>query len=407
MDSRVTIGRSPESPARWPAGAIAFMLSVCLVAAVIMPAYASEAPPEMPHQFYGTVDFDGDRVEEGTLVEAFVDNVKQAATTVDGDSRYGYSPIFRVPGSAGATVTFHVGGIEADADADWESGTVQELGLTIHEEPPSPVQYELTISSTNGGFVAVPAEGVFIHYAGTQVQLLAEPEAGYRFASWTAPAGIFSDETAGATTFTMPSQSVTVTANFEEVLLPTVTTQAATDVTSYSARLHMSYTVGNASSVEARFACKRCPDSAWFYTDWASKTLDGTHAEVLTGLAAQTGYEFKAQLRHVTMVEGVINRFCTARGPAAGLGDLSCPVAVAAYGTRTAERLHLLREFRDMVLMESTAGSRFVALYYQLSPPIADFITGNEFLRTLVRETLVPPLIWLLDKSPPHQYTEY
>jgi len=135
------------------------MLILCLVATGIMPAYASEAPPEMPHQFYGTVDFDGDPVEEGTLVEAFVDDVKQAATTVDGESRYGYTPILRVPGSAGATVTFHVGGVEADADADWESGKVQELDLAIHEDPASPAQYELTISSTNGGFVAVPGEG--------------------------------------------------------------------------------------------------------------------------------------------------------------------------------------------------------------------------------------------------------
>ncbi len=383
------------------------MLILCLVATGIMPAYASEAPPEMPHQFYGTVDFDGDPVEEGTLVEAFVDDVKQAATTVDGESRYGYTPILRVPGSAGATVTFHVGGVEADADADWESGKVQELDLAIHEDPASPAQYELTISSTNGGFVAVPGEGLFTQYAGTQVQLLAEPEACYRFVGWTAPAGIFSDETAGATNFTMPSQSVTVTASFEEVPLPTVTTQAATDVTSYSARVHMSYTVGKISSVEVRFACKRCPDSAWFYTDWVSKTFDGTHTEVLTGLASQTGYEFKAQLRHVTVIEGVINRFCTARGPGVGLGDVPCPVTIAVYGTRTIERLQLLREFRDVVLLESTTGSRFVTLYYQLGPPLADFIAGNEFLRTLVREVLAAPLIWILDKSPLRQYTEY
>jgi len=407
MESRATVDRRSERTTHWLAGAVTFLLSLCLLAAGIIPAYASEAPPEMPHQFYGTVSFDGDPLEEGTLVEAFVDNVKQAATTVDGQSRYGYSPVFRVPGSAGATVTFHVGGIEADEDAGWESGKVQELDLAIHEEPASPTQYELTISSTNGGAVAIPGEGVFTHYAGVQVQLLAEPEAGYRFVGWTAPAGIFSDETAQGTNFTMPSQSVTVTASFEEVPLPTVTTQAATDVTSYSARVHMSYTVGYASSVEVRFACKRCPDSAWFYTDWSSRTANGTHAEVLTGLASQTGYEFKAQLRHVTVIEGVVNRFCTATGPGVGLGDVPCPVTIAAYGTRTADRVHLLREFRDVVLLESTTGSRVVALYYQLGSPVADFIAGNELLRTLVREVLVAPLIWILDKSPLRQYTEY
>jgi uncharacterized repeat protein (TIGR02543 family) len=406
MESRRTIIRLTGRGVGRLIGALALLLALCLIAGGVMPAYATEAPPEMPHQFYGTVSFDGGPVEEGTMVEAFVDDVKQAETTVDADSRYGYYPIFRVPGAAGSTVTFHVGGVEADEDATWESGKVQELNLTIREEPASPVQYELTISSTTGGSATIPGEGVFTYYAGAQVQLLAEPEAGYQFVGWTAPAGTFSDDTAEETNFTMPSQSVTVTASFGEVPLPTVTTQAATDVTSYSASVHMSYTVGNVSSVEVRFACKRCTDSAWFYTDWVSKTVDGTYAEVLTGLASQTGYEFKAQLRNVTVIEGVTSRFCTARGPGVGLGDLSCPVATAAYGTRTAERLHVLREFRDVVLLRSAAGSRFVALYYQLSPPVAALIASRDLLRTLIKELLVDPLIWIVEATGGHR-TEF
>jgi uncharacterized repeat protein (TIGR02543 family) len=407
MESRIMISKLTRRSADRLAGAFALLLALCLMAGAGMPAYATEPPPEMPHQFYGTASFDGGPLEEGTLVEAFVDDVKQAETTVDAESRYGYNPIFRVSGTAGATVTFHVGGIEADEDATWESGKVQELNLTIHEEPAPPVQYELTISSTAGGSVAIPGEGVFTYYAGAQVQLLAEPEAGYQFLGWTAPAGTFSDETAEETNFTMPSQPVTVTASFEEVPKPTVTTQAATDVTSYSVSVHMSYTVGNVSPVEVRFACKRCTDSAWFYTDWVSRTADGTYAEVITGLASQTGYEFKAQLRNVTVIEGVTCRFCTARGPGVGLGDLSCPVATAAYGTRTAERLHVLREFRDVVLLRSATGSRFVALYYQLSPPVAALIASRDLLRTLIKELLVDPLVWILDKSPLSQYTKY
>ena len=73
-----------------------------------------------------------------------------------------------------------------------------------------------------------------------------------------------------------------------------------------------------------------------------------------------------------------------------------CFIATAAYGTPTAEQLDVLREFRDVVLLESTAGSQFVALYYQLSPPIAEFIAGNEILRTLVRELVVDPIVWIV-----------
>jgi hypothetical protein len=67
----------------------------------------------------------------------------------------------------------------------------------------------------------------------------------------------------------------------------------------------------------------------------------------------------------------------------------------------------VLREFRDVVLLRSAAGSRFVALYYQLSPPVAAFIASRDLLRTLVKELLVDPLIWVVDKSPLNQYTEY
>jgi hypothetical protein len=46
-------------------------------------------------------------------------------------------------------------------------------------------------------------------------------------------------------------------------------------------------------------------------------------------------------------------------------------------------------------LLESAGGSQFVDLYYRLSPPVADFISGNGFLRTLVRELLVDPVVWM------------
>jgi hypothetical protein len=530
-----------------------------------MPAYATEPPPEMPHQFYGTVSLDGNPVAEWTLVEVFVADVKQAETTVDGEGGYGYDSIFRVSGTAGATVTFYVGGIKADEDATWESGKVQELNLTIHGETQPPVQYELTIYSTTGGSVTTPGEGVFTRYAGTVVNLLAEAETGYQFVRWTAdptvtfvdataenttftmparavtvtahfgvthnlamaadpPAGgdaidvghkgayaagaqvsikavanpsygfvhwtadptvtfadataeettftmpdeavtvtahfgvahnfamaadpvgggdaidvghkgayaagaqvsikavanlgygfvhwtadptvTFADATAEETTFTMPTQNVTVTAHFEVVLpppgVPTVTTQAATDVSSYSGIVHMSYTVGNFSSVEVRFACKRSTDPAWFYSTWVSRTADGTYTEVLPGLVSQTEYVFKAQLKYNgTVVEGATSQFTTARGASTGLSDLlgyfGCFIATAAYGTPTAKQIDVLREFRDVVLLKSTVGSQFVALYYRLSPPIADFIARSDLLRTLVRELLVDPIVWIVE----------
>jgi hypothetical protein len=547
-------------------GVLALLLALFLLAGGVMPAHADE-PPTMPHQFYGTVRFDGAPVEEGTLVEAFVDDVKQAETTVDSQSRYGYNPIFRVSGTAGATVTFHVGGVEADEDATWESGKVQQLNLTIHEGAQPPVQYELAISTTIGGSVTTPGEGTFSYYAGTQVDLLAEAETSYGFVNWTAdptgtfgdasnaettfimpsqdvaivahfgvlyeldmaadPVGVgdaidvaaegayvagatvsiraepasgygfvnwtadapvtFQDDTAEETTFTMPAQAVTVTAHFGvaynltvaadpagsggaidvagrgayaagatvriraaadpgysfgnwtadapitfggvtdaettftmlaqavtvtahfvEALpapdVPTVTTLAATDISSYAATIHMSYTVGYYTPVEVRFACKRPTDPTWFYTSWVPRPADGDYTEVLSGLVSQTQYQFKAQLRYdSSVIEGAVYQFTTAEGSTTSLTDMlayfGCFIATAAYGTATAEQIDVLREFRDAVLLNNSLGSLFVALYYRLSPPVADFIAGNEAVRTLVRDLLVDPIVWLVEAT--------
>ncbi len=70
-----------------------------------------------------------------------------------------------------------------------------------------------------------------------------------------------------------------------------------------------------------------------------------------------------------------------------------CFIATAAYGTPTAAEIDVLREFRDVVLLESAAGSQFVVLYYRLSPPAAALISRSDLLRTLVRELVVDPVV--------------
>jgi hypothetical protein len=76
-----------------------------------------------------------------------------------------------------------------------------------------------------------------------------------------------------------------------------------------------------------------------------------------------------------------------------------CFIATAAYGTETAPQLDILRNFRDQVLLKNALGSLFVKTYYKVSPPLADFIAKNDFLRAVVRGTLVDPVVHLLQWS--------
>ncbi|MFC1952747.1 carboxypeptidase regulatory-like domain-containing protein [Chloroflexota bacterium] len=76
-----------------------------------------------------------------------------------------------------------------------------------------------------------------------------------------------------------------------------------------------------------------------------------------------------------------------------------CFIATAAYGTDTVEEIEILRDFRDDVLLNNKLGTEFVYLYYQHSPPIANFISQHEVLRTIVREGMVDPIVALVNWS--------
>ena len=274
-----------------------------------------------------------------------------------------------------------------------------DYSITANFEEIPLVQYDLTISSTAGGSVTTPGEGVFTYGEVSVVGLAAEAEEEYQFVEWTGDVGSVVDIYAASTTITM-NGDYSITANFEAVPL-SVTTNAATDITAYSSTLNMDYTVGVFSPVEVRFAYRKSAGSFWSHTDWVSKSRSGTHVETLTGLSPNTEYDFAAQLKHNDIeieVEGTTLQFTTdvrSTPPPTG----GCFIATAAYGTSTIEQIDVLREFRDSVLLESTAGSVFVSLYYQLSPPVADFIAGNELLRTLVRKLLIDPIVCVVEST--------
>jgi uncharacterized repeat protein (TIGR02543 family) len=118
-------------------------------------------------------------------------------------------------------------------------------------------QYNLTIALAPGGSgTATDLTNASPYAAGTVVNITTAAVACYQFVNWTAPAGTFGSATAMMTTFTMPAQDVTVTANFAPLHRCNLTMAAdpavggtATDLTNASP--YTACTVVNITAVAA------------------------------------------------------------------------------------------------------------------------------------------------------------
>lgn len=82
------------------------------------------------------------------------------------------------------------------------------------EEGPETSDYNLTVSSGEGGEVTSPGEGAFTYDEGEVVALAAVPEAGYRFVDWTGDVGTIANVNVATTDVTIYSD-YSITANFE------------------------------------------------------------------------------------------------------------------------------------------------------------------------------------------------
>jgi uncharacterized repeat protein (TIGR02543 family) len=311
-------------------------------------------------------------VPAGTLVQAYVGVELRAETITKAGGVYDN---LVVP-EPGGTVTFRVAGVLAQESIVWQSGELfYDFDLTIAALPSAAYNLTMAVNPAGAGN-ATDLTNASPYGTGVQVSITAQPASGYRFVSWTATAGSFASTTAATTTFTMPGQDVTITANFEAGGLEYSLTMAASPImggTAYDVTGTSPYEEGEVVSVQAIAA------SGYQFAGWAAPA-----GSLANAYAAATTFTMPAANVVVTATFQIIP---TTSG---------CFIATAAYGNPTAEQLDVLREFRDGVVLESAAGSQFVALYYRLSPSIADSISGNSFLRTLVRELLIDPVVWVV-----------
>ncbi|MFP3898245.1 MAG: InlB B-repeat-containing protein [Dehalococcoidia bacterium] len=88
--------------------------------------------------------------------------------------------------------------------------------ITAEFEAIPPALYNLTTSSTDGGWVTTPGEGSYAYAAGTEVSLVATPAGGYRFVRWSGNIATIGNPDLASTTITMQG-NYSITAEFEAI----------------------------------------------------------------------------------------------------------------------------------------------------------------------------------------------
>jgi hypothetical protein len=195
--------------------------------------------------------------------------------------------------------------------------------------------------SPAGGGTATDVTGGSPYASGTVVDIQAVAAAGYEFDSWSAPAGNFTDPSAATTTFTMPAQDVTVTANFVLVYDLTMAVDPAGGGTATDATGTSPYPAATVVSIQA------APAAGYQFVMWTAPA--GTFADAN---AATTTFTMPAEdVTATAHFVGPLDHFkCYSVGEAARLDipvnlqdqfvDIDATVGSPWYFCNPTEKLH-------------------------------------------------------------------
>ena len=131
-------------------------------------------------------------------------------------------------------------------------------------------EYDLTIDSTAGGEVTTPREGTFTYDCGDVVDLVATPDAGYRFGEWAGDVDTIADVNAATTNITM-NGNYSITANFIAEYDLTIDSTAGGEVTTPGEGT-FTYDTGTVVDLVAT------PEAGYCFVEWTGDV--GTIADV-------------------------------------------------------------------------------------------------------------------------------
>jgi hypothetical protein len=300
--------------------------------------------------------------------------VKMVGETGNAEMTISWSDIGSVPAQYGVLELQDTGGTTlADMRSvdhyTFSASQGQTYNFQIRAEAEEIPEYDLTIDSTAGGSVTTPGEGTFPYDEGTVVDLVATPDADFRFVNWTGNASTIANVNGATTTITM-NDDYEITANFEQIppgqFSLTVSSTSGGSVT-VPGEATFTYDEGTVVNLVAT------PDDGYRFDEWTGDV--GTVADVndaTTTITMNGDYSVTANFEEVPP------------SPA------RCFIATAAYGTPMAEEIQILREFRDKYLLTNPMGEGLVNFYYKVSPPIAEFITEHSSMKLIVRAGLAP-----------------
>jgi len=166
----------------------------------------------------------------------------------------------------------------------------------------SPLNYHVTISSSNYGSVTSPGEGVHEYAYGTQLPIVATPESDCQFIRWTGSAvdsGKVADSAAASTTVIVDGD-YTLVAQFGplvEKTLPVVETAGVSGLQPRSAWLEGTLVSDGNDTCEYQFGC--WGESVYYATSWTCcVNSEDTFSQFVDGLTPGTVYSYEARARN-------------------------------------------------------------------------------------------------------------